>query len=65
MDAVSLPLFHLARSHWPGLVVALGLLCLLVLLAFAAGAAGIGPTAPADGELIGPFRWQQGGSAQA
>lgn len=58
MDTVSLPRFHLAPSHWQMLVVALGLLCLLVLLAFAAGVAETGPTAPADGELFGPFRWQ-------
>ena len=64
MDAVSLPLFHLARSHWPGRLVALGLLCLLVLLAFAAGVVGIGPIAPAEGDLIGPFRWQPGAPTQ-
>ncbi len=59
MDAVSLPLYHLARSSWQRLATALALLWLLVLLGLAVGAPGTDPTSPGDGVLVGPFRWEQ------
>lgn len=58
MDAVSLPRYHRDRSQWLRLLAVFALLWLLALLVFVAGLVEIGPTAPGDRILVGPFRWQ-------
>ena len=57
MDVVSLLHYHHDRRHWLRLVAFVALLWLFPLLAFVVGGVEIGPTPPAEGILVGPFRW--------
>ncbi len=64
MDVVSLPLYRLARSPWLTPTIALGLLSLLVLLAYAVGLAGISEAPPDERVLVAPFRWRSDGAGE-
>jgi hypothetical protein len=57
MRVVSLPRFLLALPRWLLVAAVLVAILTLVLLVFAAGLTGGGPATPADGSLMGPFRW--------
>jgi hypothetical protein len=59
MRAASLPRFLLGLPRWLLVAAALVAILVWVLLAFAAGVIGESPVTPADGPLVGPFRWSR------
>ena len=57
MRAVSLPRSLPALPRWLLVAASLVAILTLVLLVFAVGLTGGAPATPADGPLMGPFRW--------